>query len=156
MAETQNPREVFVDFFIQTHPNIAQTICRSLLYPKSFKADKAYYTLINYTNKFLSNIEAGLQFIYDTNTANKKANESLNTLIASQIGTINSQVETIAVLKQLTPITTAATQQKKRKSKDLLIFSRKGTPLERQANFKTWHIKIKGVFNYNQDYFNTV
>jgi len=23
MAETQNPREVFVDFFIQTHPNIA-------------------------------------------------------------------------------------------------------------------------------------
>ena len=99
MAETQNPREVFTDFFIQTHPNIAWTIRRSLLYPKTFKADKAYYTLINYTNEFLSNIKAGLQFMYNTNTANKKANKSLNTLITFQTGTINSQAETIAVLK---------------------------------------------------------
>ena len=82
IAKTQNPREVFVDFFIQTYPNIAQTIYRSLLYPKTFKADKIYYTLINYTNEFLSNIKAGLQFIYNTNTANKKANKSLNALIA--------------------------------------------------------------------------
>jgi len=82
MAETQNPREVFVDFFTQTHPNIAWTIYRSPLYPKTFKADKAYYTLVDHTNEFLSNIEAGLQFMYNTNTANEKANESLNTLIA--------------------------------------------------------------------------
>jgi len=47
--------------------------------------------------------------MYDTNTANEKANESLNALIASQTGTINSQAETIAVLKQSTPITTVAT-----------------------------------------------
>ena len=82
IAKTQNPHEVFVDFFIQTHPNIIWTIYRSLLYPKTFKANKVYYTLINYTNKFFNNIKAGLQFIYNTNTANKKANESLNTLIA--------------------------------------------------------------------------
>jgi len=35
--------------------------------------------------------------MYDTNNTNKKANESLNALIASQI-------ETIATLKQSTPI----------------------------------------------------
>jgi len=41
-------------------------------------------------------------------------------------------------------------------SKDPPIFSGKGTLLERQANFETWHIKIKGVFDCDQDYFNTV
>jgi len=81
MAETQNPREVFIDFFTQTHPNIAWIIRRSLLYPKTFKADKAYYTLVNHTNEFLSNIKVGLQFMYDINTANEKANKSLNALI---------------------------------------------------------------------------
>jgi hypothetical protein len=83
MAKTQNPCEVFVDFFIQTYFNIIWTIYCSLLYPKTFKADKVYYTLINYTNEFLSNIKVGLQFIYNTNTANKKANKSFNALIAS-------------------------------------------------------------------------
>ena len=40
--------------------------------------------------------------MYNTNTANKKANKSLNALIASQ-------TETITALKQLTPITTVVT-----------------------------------------------
>jgi len=60
IAETQNPRDVFADLFTQIYPNIAWTIRRSLPYPKTFEADKAHLTLINYTNKFLSNIEAGL------------------------------------------------------------------------------------------------
>ena len=68
--------------------------------------------------------------MYNTNTTNKKANRNLNTLIASQTETINSQVETITILKQLTPITTVVTQQKKWRSKNPLIFSGKGTPLE--------------------------
>jgi len=42
--------------------------------------------------------------MYNINTTNKKANKSLNALIAFQTGTINSQTETIAILKQLTPI----------------------------------------------------
>ena len=83
IAKTQNPCEVFVDFFIQTHPNIIQIIRRSLLYPKTFKADKVYYTFINHTNEFLSNIKAGLQFMCNINTANKKVNKSLNALITS-------------------------------------------------------------------------
>jgi hypothetical protein len=53
------------------------------VYGETFKADKVYYTLINYTNEFLSNIKVGLQFIYNTNTANKKTNKSLNIFIAS-------------------------------------------------------------------------
>ena len=68
--------------------------------------------------------------MYNINTANEKANENLSALIAFQTGTINSQVETIAVLKQLTSIITVVIQQKKRRSKDLLIFSGKGTPLK--------------------------
>ena len=40
-----------------------------------------------------------VQFIYDINTTKEKANKSLNALITSQIGTINSQAETIAILK---------------------------------------------------------
>ena len=155
MAKIQNPCKVFIDFFIQIYPNIIQTICRSLLYPKTFKANKVYYTLVDYTNEFLSNIEVGLQFMYNINTVKEKANKSLNALIASQIGTINSQAETIAVFKQLTPITMVVIQQKKWMLKDPPIFSRKGTLLEQQANFKTQHIKIKIFFNCNKDYFNT-
>ena len=82
MAETQNPCDIFADLFTQTHPNITWIICCSLLYPKTFKANKAHFIFINYTNEFLSNIKVGLQCLYDTNTANKKATESLNTLIA--------------------------------------------------------------------------
>jgi hypothetical protein len=156
MAETQNPRDVFADLFTETYPNIAWTIRRSPPYPKTFEPSKAYLTLIDYTNEFLNNIEAGLQCMYNTNTANEKANENLSALIASQTGTINSQAETITVLKQSTPTTTVVTQQKKRRSKDPPIFSGKGTPLERQANFETWHIKIKGVFDRDWDYFDTV
>ena len=47
--------------------------------------------------------------MYNINTTNKKANKNLSALITFQIGTINSQVETIAVLKQLTPITIVVT-----------------------------------------------
>ena len=60
MAKTQNPHNIFADLFTQTHPNIVWTIYYFLLYPKTFKANKTHLTLINYTNKFLSNIEAGL------------------------------------------------------------------------------------------------
>ena len=83
MAETQNPRDVFADLFTQTYPNIAWIIRRSLLYPKTFKPSKAYFTLANYTNEFLNNIKVGLQCIYNTNTANKKANKNLSALITS-------------------------------------------------------------------------
>ena len=130
MAETQNLCNVFVDLFTQTHSNIAQTICCSPLYPKTFEANKAHLILINYTNEFLSNIEVGLQCLYDINTVNKKATKSLNTLIAFQTGIINFQVKTIAVLKQSTPTTIVITQQKKQMSKDLPIFNEKGTLLE--------------------------
>ena len=82
MVETQNPCDVFADLFIQTHPNIVWIICSSPPYPRTFEADKAYCTLINCTNEFLSSIEAGLLSIYNTNTTNEKANESLSALIA--------------------------------------------------------------------------
>ena len=99
MTKTQNPHNIFADLFTQTHPNIIWTICCSPLYPKTFEANKAYFTLINYTNEFLSNIKAGLQCLYNTNTINKKATKSLNTLVTSQIKTINSQAKTITILK---------------------------------------------------------
>ena len=99
MVETQNLCDVFVDLFTQTYPNIAQIICYFLPYPKTFEADKAYLIFINYTNEFLSNIETGLQSLYNTNTVNKKANKNLNAFIAFQTKTINSQAKTIAVLK---------------------------------------------------------
>ena len=82
IIKTQNLHNVFADLFTQTHPNIVWTICSSPLYPRTLKADKAYYTLIDYTNEFLSSIEAGLLSMYNINTINEKANKSLSALIA--------------------------------------------------------------------------
>jgi hypothetical protein len=145
---SQNPRDVLADLFAQTHPSVAWAIRRSPTYHRLFDANKAHAVLTDHTSDFLSNIESGIKQLDEINTGYEATIQNLNALIASQ-------AETISLLRTAASTTAMTPAQKKRKSKDPPAFAGKGTPTERQAEFETWHVKVRGVFDRDWDYFDT-
>jgi hypothetical protein len=164
-----NPRDILANLLQHTHPNIAWAIRRGTACQKNFKANDLHADLVGHAADFLIDVEAGLQLLYDTNSRNEKTIESLNAANAALTASMNTQTETITALRASANTQTEtiaalrasannrATDGAKKKclTKDPPVFTGKGAPTERQAEFETWLTKIRSVLDRDWAYFDT-